>query len=64
MGAAMGGRALTIRVRFHIIRNACIEYVGKSQSCMVSNLPIIWKQTVGVMLAILVARALAAMLQS
>ena len=35
-----------VRVRFHIIRNACIENVGKSQSCMVSKLPIIWKQTV------------------
>ena len=35
-----------IRVRFHIIRNARIENVGKSQSCMVSELPIIWKQTV------------------
>ena len=35
-----------IRVRFHIIRNACIENVGKSQSCMVSKLRIIWKQTV------------------
>ena len=35
-----------LRVRFHIIRNARIENVGKSQSCMVSKLPIIWKQTV------------------
>ena len=35
-----------IRVRFHIIRNAYIENVGKSQSCMVSKLRIIWKQTV------------------
>ena len=35
-----------LRVRFHIIRNACIENVGKSQSCMVSKLRIIWKQTV------------------
>jgi len=33
-------------VRFHIIRNARIENVGKSQSCMVSKLRIIWKQTV------------------
>ena len=33
-------------VRFQIIRNARIEYVGKSQSCMVSKLRIIWKQTV------------------
>ena len=38
----------TVRVRFHIIRNARIENVGKSQSCMVSKLRIIWKQTVGV----------------
>ena len=35
-----------IRVRVHIIRNARLENVGKSQSCMVSNLRIIWKQTV------------------
>ena len=35
-----------LRVRFHIIRNARIENVGKSQSCMVSKLRIIWKQTV------------------
>ena len=33
-------------MRFHIIRNACIENVGKSESCMVSKLRIIWKQTV------------------
>ena len=33
-------------VRFHIIRNARIENVGKYQSCMLSNLRIIWKQTV------------------
>ena len=30
------------QVRFHIIRNARIENVGKSQSCMVSKLRIIW----------------------
>ena len=35
-----------LRVRFHIIRNARIENVGKSQSCMVSKLRIICKQTV------------------
>ena len=35
-----------VRVRFHIIRNARTENVGKSQSCMVSKLRIIWKQTV------------------
>ena len=35
-----------VRVRFHIIRNARIENVGKSQSCMFSKLRIIWKQTV------------------
>ena len=35
-----------IRVRFQIIGNARITNVGKSQSCMVSTLPIIWKQTV------------------
>ena len=33
-------------MRFHIIRNARIENVGNSQSCMVSKLRIIWKQTV------------------
>ena len=37
-----------LEVRFHIIRNARIENVGKSQSCMVSKLRIIWKQTVRV----------------
>ena len=35
-----------LRVRFHIIRNACIVYVGEYQSCMVSKVRIIWKQTV------------------
>ena len=35
-----------IRVRFQIIGNARIENVGKSQSCMVSKLRIVWKQTV------------------
>ena len=40
------GAQVVIRVRFHIIRNACIENEGKSQSCMVSKLRIIWKQTV------------------
>ena len=38
--------AAVVRVRFHIIRNARIENVGKYQSCMVSKLRIIWKQTV------------------
>eukprot|EP01048_Picozoa_sp_COSAG05_P007208 COSAG05_NODE_502_length_9214_cov_3.816676_9_plen_106_part_00 len=33
-------------MRFHIIRNARIENVGKSQSCMVSKLRFMWKQTV------------------
>ena len=37
---------LTVRVRFQIIRNARIDNVGKSQSCMISKLRIIWKQTV------------------
>ena len=37
-----------VPVRFHIIRNARIENVGQSQSCMVSKLRIIWKQTVPV----------------
>ena len=35
---ADGGRVLRVSgVRFHIIRNARIENVGKSQSCMVSK---------------------------
>ena len=33
-------------MRFQIIGTARITNVGKSQSCMVSTLPIIWKQTV------------------
>ena len=33
-------------MRFQIIRNARIENVGKSQSCMVSKVRITWKQTV------------------
>ena len=40
------GSAAKVRVRFHIIRTARIDNVGKSQSCTVSKLPIIWKQTV------------------
>ena len=44
--AAPSGTFCGVRVRFHIIRNARIENVGKSQSCMVSKLRIIWKQTV------------------
>ena len=36
-------------MRFQITRNACIENVGKYQSCMVSKLRIIWKQTVSSM---------------
>ena len=38
--------AAALRVRFHIIRNARTENVGKYHSCMVSKLRIIWKQTV------------------
>ena len=37
----------SLRVRFQIIRNARIDNVGESQTCMVSKLRIIWKQTVG-----------------
>ena len=37
---------VVVRVRFQIIRNARIENLGKYQSCMVSKLRIIWKQTV------------------
>eukprot|EP01048_Picozoa_sp_COSAG05_P012780 COSAG05_NODE_1308_length_5225_cov_3.554233_3_plen_175_part_00 len=33
------------RVRFHIIRNAHLENVGKSQSCMVSKLRIMYMET-------------------
>ena len=39
-----------LRVRFHNIRNVRIENVGKYQSCMVSKLRIIWKQTVAALL--------------
>ena len=38
--------AMILRVRLHIIRNEKIENVGKYQSCMVSKLRIICKQTV------------------
>ena len=39
--------ALTqLRVRADIIGHARIKYVCKSQSCMVSKVPIVWKQTV------------------
>ena len=40
------GAAAEVRVRVHIIGNAHIENVGKYQSCMVSKVRIIWKQTV------------------
>ena len=36
---------LLLSVRLHIIDNARIKNVGKYQSCMVSKLPIICKQT-------------------
>ena len=48
IGAMLARAPLTLQVRFQIIGNARIENVGKSQSCMVSKLPIIWKQTVAV----------------
>ena len=38
-------RPARLRVRFQIIRNARTSNVGKSQSCMVSKLRIIWKRT-------------------
>ena len=44
--AAASPFAPAVRVRFQIIGNVRIENVGKSQSCMVSKLPIMWKQTV------------------
>ena len=37
---------VVMQVRSDIIRSARIKHVGKSQSCMVSKLRIIWKQTV------------------
>ena len=43
---AGGSKKTGVRVRFQIIRNACTENVGESQSCMVSKVRIIWKQTV------------------
>ena len=36
----------SVRVRFHIIRHTRIKNVVKYQSCMLSTLQIIWKQTV------------------
>ena len=41
-----GGEPAAVRVRVHIIRNARLENVGKSQPCMVSKVRIICKQTV------------------
>ena len=35
------------RVRFHIIRNARIENVGKIQSCMAFKLRVLWNQAQG-----------------
>ena len=43
---ARGADTNVLRVRLHIIRNERIENVVKSQSCMVSKLRIICKQTV------------------
>ena len=40
------GNIIDIRVRPHIIGDESIETVGKSQPCMVSELPIICEQTV------------------
>ena len=46
----MVGILLVVRylceVRFQIIGNVFIKNVGKSQSCMVSKLPIVWKQSI------------------
>ena len=44
-----GSAGLLIRVCFQIIGNLRIKNVGKYQSCMVSKLPIIWKQTVRIL---------------
>ena len=43
---ALISRFVDVRVRFQIIGHARIKNVGKYQSCMVSKLPVIWKQTV------------------
>ena len=45
-GTGTGTGTSHIRVRFHIIRNARIEHVGKSQPCMVSKVRIVCQQTV------------------
>ena len=45
---ALISRFVDVRVRFQIIGHARIKNVGKYQSCMVSKLPVIWKQTVRV----------------
>ena len=45
-GTVVAAAHAYIRVRFQIIGNDRIKNVGKSQSCVVSKLPIIWKQTV------------------
>ena len=39
-----------LRGHLHIIGNQSIENVGQSQSCMVSKLPIIWTQTVDIVI--------------
>ena len=43
---AAGLTCIEPTVRLKIIGNDIIKNVGKYQSCMVSKLPIIWKQTV------------------
>ena len=51
-------KPLRVRVRFHIIRNARIYNVFQYQSCMVSKLRIIWKQTVVVHARVTLCRVL------
>ena len=51
-----------VRVRFHIIGNARIKNVGKSQSCLVSKLPIIWKRTRTIVIGITIVASTIPML--
>ena len=45
LSSSFPSKLLNLRVRFQIIGNERIKNVGKSQLCMVSKLPIIWKRT-------------------
>ena len=48
--ARSGETVNPVRVRFHIIGSARIENVGKSQSCMVSKIRMLWQQTAHLLL--------------